>query len=241
MFQKFTGLDYLKIDIANNMGLDKLSWNERIDWFNQNEPHLETLVRTSEEPALFYAGVQAYRKAQKGEPSGYPISLDATASGIQILAALAGDRQAAALCNVIDTGRREDAYTSIYEEMCARLGEGAKIERGDVKQAVMCAFYGSTAIPKKVFGEGELLSLFYTVMEERAPGPWEINQAMLAIWDKTKLIYEWVLPDNFHVKIKVMGQVKKNIHIFNEPIEVVYKENMPIDEGRSLGANTVHS
>src|SRR6516225_5705906 len=111
--QTFTGQEYLKIDIANSFGYDKLSWDARIAWFDANESHLPALVAQAEEPALFYAGVKAWEKAKSGKPTGYPISLDATCSGIQILAALACDRKAAKICNVVDTGKREDAYTSI--------------------------------------------------------------------------------------------------------------------------------
>lgn len=105
----------------------------------------------------------------------------------------------------------------------------------------MTSFYGSQAIPREVFGEGRLLSVFYDTMKERAPGAWEINEALLAIWDPTKLIYSWVLPDNFHVHIKVMGKVSETVHFLNEPFEVDYRLNMPVEGGRSLSANMVHS
>ena len=71
-FQQFTGLQYLKIDIANNWGLDKLKWDERIEWFDQNESQLDTLVSKADSPALFYAGVQAWKAHKAGQPSGYP-------------------------------------------------------------------------------------------------------------------------------------------------------------------------
>jgi hypothetical protein len=237
-FQTFTGKDYLKIDIANNFGagLDKKTWDERINWFDDNEHWLDTLTRKAEEPALFYAGCQAWKKAKEGRPSGYLISLDATSSGIQILACLSGDRSAAQLCNVVDTGKREDAYTGIYETMVSKLGEGAKIDRKQSKQAIMTAFYGSTAMPKNIFGDGVLLETFYETMRERAPGPWEINESMLAIWDPEALVYEWVMPDNFHVVIKVMGHTSEMVHFLNEPFEVTYRQNQPVEKGRSLGA-----
>lgn len=240
-FQEFTGREYLKIDIANNFGLDKEDWDVRLAWFDENEGRLDTLVKQAEEPALFFAGITAWQKVCKGEPTGYPISLDATSSGIQLLAALTGDRKAAALCNVIDTGHREDAYTGLYQSMLDRIGEGAKITRKDTKDAIMTAFYNSTAVPKKVFGEGALLDIFYETMREECPGPWEVTETMLAIWDNTALVNEWLMPDNFHVKIKVMGNVTDYVQFLNEPFEVNYSVNKPIEGGRSLGANMIHS
>lgn len=240
-FQTFTAREYLKIDIAGSFGLDKDDWDKRIAWFDRNEHQLHNLVPQADEPALFYAGIIAWEDVKAGRPSGYPISLDATCSGIQILAALACDRKAAEICNVVDTGHRRDAYVSIYQEMVEQLGESAKIDRKLTKQAIMTSFYSSTAVPKRVFGEGQLLNVFYNTLRENAPGAWEINETMLAIWDETALVNEWVLPDNFHVVIKVMGQVKETVQFLNEPFEVSYHTNMPIKGGRSLGANMVHS
>jgi len=239
--QTFTGREYLKIDIANNFGHDKRSWDYRIEWFDLNEPNLENLVSSADEPALFYAGVKAYRDVQAGKPIGYMVSLDATSSGLQILAALTGDRMAAQLCNVVDTGYRNDAYTIIYDEMIQRTGGQAKITRDDTKQAIMTSLYGSTAMPKQVFGEGVLLRCFYEVMEDSAPGAWELNKAMLGFWDPTATTYNWVMPDNFHINTKVMDTVKEIVNFLNEPFEVTHQVNQPMEEGRSLGANMVHS
>src|SRR6185437_12714614 len=190
-FQSFTGKEYLKIDIASSFGLDKLSWDDRIAWFDDHETDLHNLVPKAEEPALFYAGILAWEKTKAGKPSGYPISLDATSSGIQVLAALAGDRQAAEICNVVDTGQRRDAYVSIYQDMVNTVGGTAKIDRKLTKQAIMTAFYSSTAVPKRVFGEGDLLEVFYNTLQRNAPGAWEINETMLAVWDDTALENTW--------------------------------------------------
>ena len=240
-FQQFTGREYIKIDVANNFGHDKISWDARIHWFDSNEGVLETLVKEAKEPALFYAGVKAWRDTQQGKPIGYMISLDATSSGIQLLAALTGDRNAAQLCNVVDTGHREDAYTAVYQEMVHRLGETAKISREMTKLAIMTSFYSSTAMPKKVFGEGALLDVFYEVLKEGAPGAWELNEAFLSFWNPDALSHSWILPDNYHVDIKVMRNVSEPVHFLNEPYDVFYKENLPTEGGRSLGANTIHS
>ena len=138
-FQTFTGAEYLKIDIANNYGqkLDKQNWDKRLAWFDENQDNLDALVSTAKSPALFYAGVQAWKKFQAGESSGYAISLDGCSSGLQILSCLVGDRKAASLCNVVDTGKREDAYQSVFAAMQGTVGNAVNIAPEDVKQAVM--------------------------------------------------------------------------------------------------------
>lgn len=244
--QRFTGKQYLMIDIANNFGLDKASWQERLDWFKQHENCLDEMLANAKEPALYYAGVRAWEAVKSGEAIGYPISLDATSSGLQILAALTGDRRAAQLCNVVDTGKREDAYTNVFdimvERLMERLGEHAgNIQREDCKRAIMTSLYGSVAVPKEVFGEGIQLKMFYEIMAEVAPAAWELNQAFLDIWNPNALSHDWVLPDNFHVHVKVMAQVREVVHFLNEPCDTFHMVNQPTEEGRSLGANCIHS
>ncbi|QXV74342.1 RNAP2-like RNA polymerase protein [Rhizobium phage RHEph16] len=239
--QLFSGVQYLKIDIANNFGLDKKNWDQRLQWFDDNEDKLSTLVHQAEEPALYYAGIQAYELHKQGKPVHYPISLDATSSGLQILAALTGDRKAASICNVVDTGKREDAYTAIYEAMLTITGGEAKIERKQTKQAVMTSLYGSEAVPKSVFGEGALLALFEQTMDEQAPGAWELNKQMLALWNPEAYAYHWVMPDNFNVHFKVMQMYSENVHFLDKPYEVSFTVNEPMEKGRSLGANMTHS
>lgn len=241
--QLFTPIQYLMIDIASNYGLDKEEWSTRLQWFEDHKNCLHEMLATAETPALYFAGVSAYEKALKQEPSGYPISLDATSSGLQLLAVLTGDRSAAELCNVINNKKkkRNDAYTKIYQAMLELMGGTSKIKRADVKDAIMTSLYGSTAVPKQVFGDGPLLDLFHHVIERSAPAAWELNQAFLMMWDSTVTSHDWVMPDNFHVHIKVMDNVKDKVVFLDKPYEVYHKENRPKEQGRSLGANTIHS
>lgn len=136
MFQEFTPMEYLQIDLANNYGLDQQNWDDRLAWTQSNDGALEEMTKTAKEPALFFAGVQAYRKAQAGQPISYGIGLDATASGAQILALLISCLKSAKLCNVVDTGKREDFYTSIYEAMLLRINDTVKLARKQVKSAI---------------------------------------------------------------------------------------------------------
>ncbi|QYW02226.1 RNA polymerase, single-subunit [Stenotrophomonas phage Philippe] len=244
--QKFSAPEYLKIDIANSFGLDKEDWDVRLKWFDDNAHQINDLLNQAEDPALYFAGLQAWDCYLRGVPSGYPISLDATASGMQLLACITGDRLAASICNVVDAGKRMDAYTAVYDRMVFKLVNqyqqpAGGIERSDAKQAVMTSLYGSEAMPKEVFGEGLQLNVFYETMGELAPGAWELNQHFLDIWDPTATMYSWVLPDNFHVHTKVMDKVTDTVHFLNRPYEIVRSVAAPTEKGRSLGANSIHS
>lgn len=239
--QTFNAKQYLQIDIANNMGHDKLNWNDRIEWFNSNEHQLLKLLPKAEKPALYFAGVQAWEATKNKKATGYPVSLDATSSGIQILSVLAGDEQAAKLSNVVDTGHRSDAYTALYEAMKRRTGSKAKYGREDLKRAVMTSYYGSEQVPRDVFGEGVLLDKFFETLEQETPYIWSLNKAFLKFWDPEALKYSWAMPDNFHVHIKVMGAVQDTVKFLGEEFTTTKYENRPQESGRSLGANVTHS
>lgn len=239
--QTFTAREYLKMDIANHFGLDKEDWDVRLDWFEKHKNCLGMMLNKAEVPAQYFAAITAWDEVQKGNPIGYPIALDATASGMQILACITGDRRAAQLCNVVDVGRRVDAYTEVYKLMLNRIGQQGRVTREMVKKAVMTALYNSEAIPKQVFGEGPLLAMFYNTMEEEAPAVWELNKYYKAIWDANRLTYSWTLPDNFHVHVKVIDHVTEQVLFAGQHFDVVTKHHQPTAEGRSLSANTTHS
>lgn len=243
--QEFTGLEYLKIDIANSFGLDKLNWNDRIHWFDQHEPLLETLTKQAKEPAQFMAGTLAWRKTQRGEATGYLCGLDATASGLQLLAVLSGCQLSAAICNLIDTGRREDAYVIVHEELCRILGVDPTqfvIPRKDSKQALMTHLYGSKAVPKRVFGEDTPeLRAFYQAIDNLLPGANQLNHDLLGLWNSEAYAHSWTLPDGFDAVIKVMDTIEHHVAFMGRAFAVNERVNRPMESGLSLGANIVHS
>lgn len=239
--QTFTPLEYLKIDVASSFGLDKEDWDTRLNWFDEYEDKLESMRLEAEEPALFYAGLQAYKQAKLGKAIQYPISLDATASGAQILAILSGCERAALLSNVISSGHRLDFYTEITRFLNAATKTDVKVSRSDAKSAIMPSFYGSTKAPKDVFGEGELYNDFQRVMSIAAPGIWGLNALFLSLWDPNAIQYSWVLPDNFHAGFKVEADTVKEFTFMGLPHAVTVKEERPIEGGKALGANIIHS
>lgn len=245
--QLLTAKQYLKVDIANNYGLDKKTWDERIAWFDENEANLLNMVDEAEDSALFFAGVNAWKDMKAGKPIGYAVALDATSSGLQLLSCLTGDRSAAELCNVVnymgENGKplRRDAYTVIYHKMLDILGEASRIKRSDTKQAVMTAFYGSEAKPKEVFGEGIRLKTFENVMETVASGPWALNKFLLQCGNPDANRYVWVLPDNFHAVIKVMVPEVQTVNFLGKPFDITRMVQGTEEKTRMLSANITHS
>lgn len=237
--QTFTGMEYLAIDIANNHGHDHLNWVDRISWFQNNKEDLDSLVDTAKHPAQFMAGIQAYHKATAGQATGYPISLDATASGTQVLAIMSQDTASAQRCNLINTGKREDAYDGFYKYLLSVYPGIGNIDHKEVKKATMTALYSSRAQPKRVFGDA--VEYFWEGISKFFPGAWGLNQAMMMLQDPKREIFSWILPDNFHVQFAVKSTVPESFTFAGEEYDVFTTKIMPTERDRSISANCVHS
>lgn len=244
--RKFTPIQYLMIDIANSFGLDKETWDVRLDWFQDNKEDLckdpIAWASKAEEPATFLAGMYAYEKYLAGQKTGYLCGLDATASGIQLLSLLSGCVTSASQCNLVNTGNREDAYTNIQTQMNAFLGTTCKYSRKVIKAAGMTHFYGSKLEPIKAFGEDTPeLRAFYQAINSALPGANELNYALLGLWQPDALIHEWVLPDGFEAKIKVIVSIETPVKFMGMDYTVTKQVNQPKESSLSIGANIIHS
>lgn len=138
--KRYSGWQYLLIDLANNYGLDKLLFEERIKWAEDNLTNLETLADQAETKPLYLKAVMAIRKAQQGLPTGHLVGLDACCSGVQIMSAMTGCVEGARSTGMIDPGVRADAYnrtTEVMNQDLAQHGLSVNVSRKDAKQALM--------------------------------------------------------------------------------------------------------
>jgi len=240
---KFTGIEYIKIDIANQFGLDKINWNNRIEFVNANKDKLETITELANEPILFAKAVRAYRDAQNHIPTGFIMGLDATASGIQIMACLMGCKKTAKRVNLVNTSKREDVYQFVAEKLsklCGRI-----FPRSIVKYPCMTTFYGSLQQPKDIFGDNTPeLNNFYNILNNELSGAMECMNDMQSCWQSNKKIHQWTLPDGHIAYVKVMVPEDHKIEIdeldhatFTHRIYV----NKAQESGLSLAANIIHS
>ena len=237
--QTFTPLQYMQIDIANLYGKDKLPWNERLAWFEENQDRLSALVPEADKPHQFFAAIDAYSKAIKGEINHHPVGLDATASGLQCLSVLCCDRKAASYCNVLDIGTRADAYTLLYSKFKELVKEDTHITRSDLKQAIMTAFYASEKCPRDIFGE--YYGAFCKVMEQECPLIWQIKNKFITDLNPEAYGFDWIMPDNFHVHIDLKDNVEHSFSFMGRDFTFETKEKMPVPGTKCVPADVAHS
>jgi hypothetical protein len=96
-------------------------------------------------------------------------------------------------------------------------------------------------MPKKIFGKGAMLGIFYDVMRSCLPGAWACNDVLKSLWQPGALSHDWTMPDNFHVHVKVMSTTQHMIQVEGVPVPVNLNENIGTEEGRSLSPNVTHS
>lgn len=247
--KKFTGWEYLLIDVANAYGLDKKTFEERIAWANQHLHELENLADQADAQRPYLKACMAIRDAQAGREIGHLVALDAVCSGIQIMSALTGCENGARATGMVDPDVRSDAYTAVNDRMNVRLMDqglvGVTFPREEIKKGVMTSCYGSKAVPEKLFGDGTVeLQCFKDACFDVAPGAFELLQHLIDSWNSWALSHDWLLPDNFHVKIRVMQPVQTRIEVDeldHSTFTYTYRENEGQERGLSNAANVVHS
>lgn len=243
--KNYTGWQWLLIDLANHFGLDKLLFEERIKWAEDNLHQLESLSDKAETKPLYQKAVMAIRKAQQGLPTGHMVGVDGVCSGIQIMSVLTGCVAGADATGLIDPNRRADAYTQTTDVMKGILGSVVNVSRADAKQALMTSYYGSKKTPKEIFGEDSPeLSAFYQAANQVAPGAWELLQDLLASWQPWALSHDWKLPDGFDARVKVMSKKEVRIEV-DELDHATFTYEFYENEGQARGlsnvANMTHS
>lgn len=232
MFKEFTPIQWQAVEVANNFGHDKLTYEERIEWVKQNLDDLETM-ENPDEPELYNRAVRGLRLAQQGIPTGHTVALDAVCSGLQVMSVLMGCESGCSITGLIHQDVRSDAYTAITDNMNTMAP--VNVSRKDAKNAVMTALYGSVKVPKDIFGE-ELLEVFYTALRNEAPGAVQLLELLRGAWNPDADYHNWELPDGHLAVVPVTEMVEKRVHVTElkyTPV-ILLEEVKPQEKGISL-------
>jgi DNA-directed RNA polymerase len=117
---------WLKVQVANTAGLDKKSYADRVAWVDANHELISAVAtapvenlqlwKDQSEPWEFLAACEEFYAcviAGTRSHSNLPVAVDATCSGIQILAGITRDAAAAKLVNVTPSDVPQDAYAAV--------------------------------------------------------------------------------------------------------------------------------
>lgn len=232
----YTGFEYLLIDLANQAGKDKLTFEERIEWAKDNIHHMEDLADfTGKTKPLYIKACMAIRKAMAHKPTGHMVAMDAVCSGLQIMSVLTGCINSATATGLVDPEVRADAYGEVTNAMESILGGSVNVTRDAAKKATMTVFYGSKAKPIEIFGEATPeINAFYQAINQVAPGPWELLQLLIDSWKPYALSHEWKLPDGFDAKVKVEETKEVRIEV-DELDHATFTYYLNLNEGTKKG------
>ena len=225
----------LYIAIANHAGKSHLTWAERMDWVPKQV--IEEIAW--KEPILGRKAIRALKDTKEGKPSGYVMSVDATSSGLQVMAAVSGCKETAKLVNMIDPTVRRDVYTDIANLMNTHLPK--PVPRKIVKQVAMTHFYNSKATPKLLLSKNEL-AVFYDVITGLLPGAEDVMDTINQCWDPEADHHAWVMPDGHTVYVPVVEGINGTYEdpvLGTIPLRWYHQTNS--DNFRSLCPNIIHS
>ena len=238
---------WLAFQVATTYGLDKETIEKRKEWTRNNHPLITQVVKdpignigsweVADEPFQFLAACEEYYScviSQSRSTTGLCVAIDATCSGLQILAGLARDRRTAQLVNVLPSDRPQDAYKVVAEKAKPFVPVSIhKVwDRKCVKRTVMTIPYNAkpysnrsyikdALLEKGIDIENEDLTVVVNAvreaMNQEFPGPmkvmkWiedEVSKALKR--GKTELT--WTTPSGFRVTQRLMKPNCKYIHL----------------------------
>lgn len=253
----FTGLEYLKIDIANAAGQDKKLFEERLEWFDENIP--ETVVTMSNQELkefvesftnidskeLMFTGLMAYKDTFYNKPTGYMCQLDAISSGASLMSCLMGDRKGLENTGLLGN-KRSDLYTAIYNKMKEIYELPLSYKRDDIKKAAMTFLYGSIRQPSVIFNnDKDIIEAFWEAVKIEATGAYMLQQLLTSAWNPNAIYHRWVLPDLFtaHIPVMVEKEFTYTFTLEDVKIEIPYTLKVEGNKKSSVSncANMIHS
>lgn len=244
--KNYTSFEFLCIDVANQFGLDKSLFEERIQWVKDNFNQLMVIDSPKKERPLYVKAVQALYKACRNIPTGHMVGLDATCSGMSIMSVVTKCYNGCLATNLIDPNVRNDAYTMVTTEASDMLDGELIVSRQDAKDATMTTLYGSQKNPREIFGtDTPELDAFYAGLVAVAPKAVELLGDLRMAWQPYAREHRWVAPDNFNIRIKVMRKVEGERVEVDELDGATFTYDYYVNEGTKsalkLVANVTHS
>ena len=260
---------WLSFQVATTYGLDKATLEDRHQWVSENTD-LITKVATDpegylplweevDEPWQFMASCHEYYHcciAKDKKTTGLMVAVDATCSGLQILAGLARDKSTAELVNVVPSNKPSDAYKAVAEKAKEFLPTYMHrwMNRSVCKRTVMTIPYNATKdssrkyIREALLEEGidptkdeltQVVNAVYSSMDTIVPGPMQVMR-----WIKKHVgqyirngatEVEWVTPSGF-----VVNQRRDDIETEQMELQLLGRTRVRLPTGKTSPSPNKH-
>ena len=272
---------WLRFQVATTYGLDKETLDDRLNWTYENEWLIEKIATDpidnlsdwegAEEPWQFLAACdEFYHCVMKKDrlSTGLMVAIDATCSGLQILAGLAKDKSTAKLVNVLPSDKPQDAYKVVAETSKPHIPNKIQPywDRKGVKRTVMTIPYNAKPFSNRSYIRDALkekgieidkeeltqtVSAVRDAMNQVVPGPmrvmkWIEDEVTKAIKRGASKL-SWTTPSGFIVNQRIM---KKEVKIMELQLlgrcrlHVATDDTIEVDKARHKAAtapNLIHS
>lgn len=233
---------WLSFHLANCAGFDKETMDFRKSWAQNNLALIDRIASDPvgtvaeweifDEPWSFIAAAMDYKACiidATKHTSGLPIGIDATASGLQHLAAATRCGSTGALTNVVPTDKPADAYKTVAEASKKYLDKKFHdwMNRKVTKRPVMCTPYGVTGSSARGYIRDQLIkdghkeelretgvlsdivrAIFNQAIPEILPGPIQVmawlKRTAGEIIDRGENAISWTTPSGFLVRQSLM-------------------------------------
>ena len=164
--------EWLAFQVATTYGLDKDTWYDRQVWVKNNLDLISKIAldpidnlpdwEAASEPWQFLASCEEYYAcviSQRRKTTGLCVAIDATCSGLQILAGLAKDQRTAQLVNVLPSDRPQDAYQVVADAAKPNIPQRLHSvwDRKCVKRTVMTIPYNAKPYSNRSYIRDALL------------------------------------------------------------------------------------
>jgi len=237
----------LAFQVATTYGLDKAPMKERLEWVSQNHSLISRIAldpigclpewEAADECWQFLSACEEFYHcviAADRQFTSLPVAVDATCSGIQILAGLCRDRSAATLVNVLPSDRPQDAYKVVAEAAAPQCPEAIRpyMDRKTVKRVVMTLPYCAKPFSNRVYirealaekgveiSKEDLTATVKAVREAMAkvlPGPMAVMKWIESEVAQTirsgRQVLEWTTPSGFVVHQKLNKKQVESIEL----------------------------
>lgn len=259
------GLRFIAHDIANFVGI-KGCFKAKEKWVKRNQFRLRvahnrtsTILRIAKEPHMALKAIEAWKAIQQGDrTTTYRCKIDATASGIQLLAIISNSSDLAKYTNLTASDKQYDVYTQYCEEVLNGVilkPQDYNEVRKIFKKAFMTYYYNSEAVIKR--SESKLLQYgidlqgkLEELISSNSYGAFYVKEYINSIFcfidkhlkpEANLQFIEYTMPNGFEVKLP-MAKINK-VRLTQFPITIKWRENQYDFESnrRALVPNIIHS